>query len=95
LDHPRELNQESFDVAQAKGQAPKSKKGREATLFSPSFSISAKRRGMKGMACQQRAEARIRERGTTAFFGEPNALLPVQGTDWEMIRNLFWLRGNR
>ena len=32
------------------------------------------------MAWLQTAEARIGERGTTAFFGEANVLLPGQGT---------------
>lgn len=32
------------------------------------------------MAGEQSAEARIGYRGTAAFFGKPNALLPGQGT---------------
>src|SRR4030042_2889214 len=47
---------------------------------SPSYSHSAKRRGGKGMAYLKKAEARIEYRGETAFFGEPDALLPGQGT---------------
>jgi len=47
---------------------------------SPTYSVSAKRRGGKGMADLKTAEARIGQRGKTAFFGKPDALLPGQGT---------------
>src|SRR4030042_5742096 len=52
------------------------KKGRDQTLPFSFFFLSAKRRGGKGIARQRGAEARIGERGTTAFFGEANAFLP-------------------
>jgi len=58
------------------------KKGRDQAFPFSFLFLSAKRRGGKGIARQQGAEARIGERGTTAFFGEANALLPGHGTTW-------------
>jgi len=56
------------------------KKGRDQTFPFPCCFLSARRRGGKGMALQKSAEARIGQRGTTAFFGEANALLAGHGT---------------
>ena len=57
-------------------------KGPGSNLPISSFFLSAMRRGGKGIAKQQGAEARMGERGTTAFFGEAHAFLPGQGTTW-------------
>jgi hypothetical protein len=45
------------------------------------------------MAYLKTAEARIGQRGKTAFFGEPDALLPGHGI-WEMIHKSFDKGGN-
>jgi len=69
-------------IARAKEQAPKTKRAGIKPSHFPSYFLSAKRRGGKGIARQQGAEARIGERRTTAFFGEANAFLPGHGTTW-------------
>ncbi|OGQ00011.1 MAG: hypothetical protein A2Z51_12465 [Deltaproteobacteria bacterium RBG_19FT_COMBO_52_11] len=76
-------------VARAKEQAPKTKRAGIKPSHYPSYFLSAKRRGGKGVAQQQGAEARIGERGTTTFFGEANAFLPGHGTTWPYGKSSF------
>ncbi|OGQ00447.1 MAG: hypothetical protein A2Z51_10375 [Deltaproteobacteria bacterium RBG_19FT_COMBO_52_11] len=75
-------HQSSLLVARAKEQTPKTKRAGIKPSHFPPYFLSAKRRGGKGVARHQGAEARIGERGTSAFFGEANAFLPGDGTTW-------------
>ena len=74
------MNRNRFIVARARGQAAKAKTaGMQLSLFLPPF-FPQRDAGAKGWLNNKARKPASGNRGTTAFFGEPNALLPGHGT---------------
>ena len=74
------MNQNRFIVARAIGQAVKTKTaGMQPSLFLPPY-FPQRDAGGKGWLGNKAWKPASGNRGTAAFFGETNALLPGHGT---------------